>query len=283
MHLPIKVGTDMRQDVETKALLDSGAGGVFISHEFAERNGLKTFPLKKAISVRNVDGTPNKKGTISHYAKGELEVNGRKFPTSFLIAGLGEESVILGLPWLQKINLIIDWKKGTFEFREDLWAAQVRRIVAKAREKWGMLGKERTPQPTIEEIPDEEPTIKTHDDAEPIGPQDEPFNQKDHPSRQITPDALPTLSPDEEECDPPDESELDNPIIAYLRGKSALEIFDEELEPGDRIIAYTQGEPVIGIFDPLSTPNPSSFQPPEYSYGQKPTTISRILKARHSA
>ena len=98
----------------------SNSGGVFISHEFTERSGLETFPLKKAISVRNVDGTPNKKGTISHYAKGELEVNGRKFLTSFLITGLGEESVILGLPWLQKINPIIDWKKGTFEFWEDL-------------------------------------------------------------------------------------------------------------------------------------------------------------------
>ena len=33
MHLPIKVGTEMRQDVKMKALLDSGAGGVFISHD----------------------------------------------------------------------------------------------------------------------------------------------------------------------------------------------------------------------------------------------------------
>ena len=98
MHLPIKVGTDTKQDVETKALLDSGAGGVFISHEFAEKSGLETFPLKKTISVRNIDGMPNKRGTISRYVKGRLEVNRKKFQTSFLIARLGEESVILGLP-----------------------------------------------------------------------------------------------------------------------------------------------------------------------------------------
>ena len=106
----------MRKDVETKALLDLGTGGVFISHEFAEKSGLETFPLKKLILVRNVDGTPNKKGTISHYVKGRLKINEREFETSFLIAGLGDESVILELPWLQKINLIIDWEKGTFEF-----------------------------------------------------------------------------------------------------------------------------------------------------------------------
>ena len=104
MHLPIKVGTDTRKDVKTKALLDSGAGGVFISHEFAEKNGLETFPLKRSILVRNMDGTPNKKGTISHYTRANLEINGKKFGTSFLIAGLGDESVILGLPWLQKIK-----------------------------------------------------------------------------------------------------------------------------------------------------------------------------------
>ena len=90
------------------------------------------------------------------------------------------------------------------------------------------------------------------------------------------------LSPDKEDCDPPDKNEIENPLIAHLRGKSALEIFDEELEPGDRIIAYAQGEPVIGIFDPLLTPNPPSFNEPEYSYRQKPTTISRIVKAQNS-
>ena len=81
MHLPIKVGTDMREDIKIKALLDSGAGGVFMSHEFAEKNGLETFPLKRSISIRNVDGTPNKKETISHYAKGRLEISeGSSYP-----------------------------------------------------------------------------------------------------------------------------------------------------------------------------------------------------------
>jgi len=113
------VGTDAKQIVETKALLDSGVGGVFISHEFAQRSGLETIPLKKPISVRNVDGMPNKRGTITHYVRGKLGINGKEFQTSFLIAGLGNESVILELPWLQNINPVIDWKEGTFKFQED--------------------------------------------------------------------------------------------------------------------------------------------------------------------
>ena len=173
MHLPIKVGTDTGKDVETKVLLDSGTGGVLISHEFAEKNSLETFPLKRSIAVRNIDGTPNKKGMISNYTKASLEINRKKFGTSFLIARLGDESVILGLPWLQKINLAIDWRKGTFEFREDLRMNQIGRIVAKAREKWGMFREKRTPKVTVEEILDEESTPETWEDAEPIGPQEQ--------------------------------------------------------------------------------------------------------------
>ncbi|KAF8227823.1 hypothetical protein L208DRAFT_1294857 [Tricholoma matsutake] len=61
-----------------------------------------------------MDGTPNKRGEISHYARGLLTINGRIFPTTFLIAGLGSKSIILGLPWLRRINPVIDWKIGTF-------------------------------------------------------------------------------------------------------------------------------------------------------------------------
>ncbi|KAF8229713.1 hypothetical protein L208DRAFT_1208253, partial [Tricholoma matsutake] len=89
MHLDIKVlGADGRKVIETEALLDSGAGGVFMSHEFAEENGLRLRPLERIIKVKNVDGTPNKKGEISQYARGPLTINGRTFLTTFLIAGL---------------------------------------------------------------------------------------------------------------------------------------------------------------------------------------------------
>jgi predicted aspartyl protease len=72
-----------------------------------------------------VDGTLNKKGTITHCTKEEMEINGRRSKLTFLVTGLGNESIILGLPWLQKVNSVIDWKRGTFEFQEDLRLAQV--------------------------------------------------------------------------------------------------------------------------------------------------------------
>jgi hypothetical protein len=92
-----------------------------------------------------VDGTPNKKGTITHCTKGEMEINGRRSRLTFLVTGLGNESIILGLLWLQKVNPAIDWKKGTFEFREDLHLAQIQRIVEKIMECLAEKGPLRQP------------------------------------------------------------------------------------------------------------------------------------------
>ena len=36
----------------------------------------------------------------------------------FLVTGLGRQKIILGFPWLTKMNPIIDWQKGTLEWRQ---------------------------------------------------------------------------------------------------------------------------------------------------------------------
>ncbi|KAF8234333.1 hypothetical protein L208DRAFT_1169793, partial [Tricholoma matsutake] len=118
MHLSIWVAeSDNGKDIAMNALLNSGAGGVFIDSNFIEREGIRTYPLGRTIWATNVDGTLNKQGIITRCMKGRLHINGRSYLIEYLVARLGKESVILGLPWLREINLIINWKKGTFEFR----------------------------------------------------------------------------------------------------------------------------------------------------------------------
>jgi gag-polyprotein putative aspartyl protease len=112
-------GSDRRKVIKTEALLDSGAGGTFMNQDFAEKNGLELLPLEQPILAKNVDGTPNKKGTISHFARTRLQINGQEFQEEFLITGLGKESIILGLPWLWKTNPDINWEDGTFCFWEN--------------------------------------------------------------------------------------------------------------------------------------------------------------------
>ncbi|KAF8221511.1 hypothetical protein L208DRAFT_1117298, partial [Tricholoma matsutake] len=129
MCLSIRVAeSDNGKDVATNVLLNLGAGGVFIDSKFIEREGIKTYPLGYTIQATNVDGTLNRQRTITRYVKGKLHINGRSCPMEYLVAGLGKESVILGLLWLQEVNLIIDWKKGTLEFRDEEQRAQIKRI-----------------------------------------------------------------------------------------------------------------------------------------------------------
>jgi hypothetical protein len=74
------------------------------------------FPLK----AYNVDGTLNKKGTIRQKAKLSFTLGGKKFEETLFATGLGKQKIILGLPWLQENNPLIDWKKGTLTWRTEL-------------------------------------------------------------------------------------------------------------------------------------------------------------------
>ena len=65
-----------------------------------------------------MDGTPNKKGTITQYVELEFEIHERKRKHWLLITGLGNQQIILGFTWLKEMNPIIDWKKGTLEWRK---------------------------------------------------------------------------------------------------------------------------------------------------------------------
>ena len=65
-----------------------------------------------------MDGTENKRGTITTYVNLDLEINGRKTNTELLVTGLGKERIILGFPWLNEHNPDINWKTGEFTWRE---------------------------------------------------------------------------------------------------------------------------------------------------------------------
>ena len=107
----IPITIEGKEIVETSALLDTGAGGKFIDQNYARRLKLELKDLEESIKVRNVDGTLNKKGTVSKYAEVKLTINGRTKTQRLLITGLGRERIILGLPWFREENLDIDWKK----------------------------------------------------------------------------------------------------------------------------------------------------------------------------
>jgi Retroviral aspartyl protease len=88
--------------VETTTLLDTGAGGKFIDQNFVRNQKIKTKELKHPIEVFNVDGTPNKRGTITKYTRLDLTINGQIQIHNLLVTGLGKQKIILGYPWFKQ-------------------------------------------------------------------------------------------------------------------------------------------------------------------------------------
>ena len=106
-----------------------------------------------------MDRTENKKGTIKNYIDLQFSLNGKEFQERFYVTGLGKQKVILGLPWLRKHNLEINWQTGKLE-----WQTQSnlkRFFIFKKKEKTDNGQTENgtpklNPPPTVMEEVDEE-------------------------------------------------------------------------------------------------------------------------------
>ena len=120
MNLPLKLSSEKQKGIVIveEGFLDSGAGGKFIDQNYARAKKLEMEPLMKPIPVYNVDGTPNKRGTIRQYVDLDIEVHGQNRKERLLVTGLGKQKIILGYPWLRETNPMIDWKNGTLEWRQ---------------------------------------------------------------------------------------------------------------------------------------------------------------------
>jgi len=111
----MKVGLEKLENhegVAVKILLDSGAIGLFMDIAFAKRKGFKIEKLKNPLLVRNVDGTENVGGAITHQVECNMFFKGHMKRVRIDMCNLGKTEVILGMPWLAAYNSEIDWEKG---------------------------------------------------------------------------------------------------------------------------------------------------------------------------
>src|SRR5882724_2744795 len=66
IDIPLQLNTiDSNTPMSIKALIDSGAMGLFIEIDYMQSKNLKTWHLPRVIPVYNVDGTPNEVGHIT--------------------------------------------------------------------------------------------------------------------------------------------------------------------------------------------------------------------------
>ena len=93
-----------------EALLDSGATRLVMSSEFARKQSFKLKKLERPMQVRNVDGSFNKEGPIENTVEVNVYYKRHVERTEIDVIGRQKWSVILGMHWLARHNLEIDWK-----------------------------------------------------------------------------------------------------------------------------------------------------------------------------
>jgi predicted aspartyl protease len=89
-------------------MIDSGATALFVSKRFVQRHHIICSPLPNTIALYNIDGSKNKAGSLTHFARLKITIGSWNKPTDFLVTDLDPEDIILGLPWLKKVNPTID-------------------------------------------------------------------------------------------------------------------------------------------------------------------------------
>ena len=93
---------------EVDALVDSGATDNFVSPDLVDYFRIPTYRLEEARGVRNVDGSPNHIGGVTHAVNLDVTHNGKKDRHTFYIINLRDDHMLLGMPFLAASNLKID-------------------------------------------------------------------------------------------------------------------------------------------------------------------------------
>ena len=102
---------DTHKGVSVKALLDSGATGLFADKKFVKKWRFKKEKLARPIQIRNVDGIDNDRGMVMHKIECNLYYKGHVEQVKMDVCDLERIEVILGIPWLAVHNPEIDWEK----------------------------------------------------------------------------------------------------------------------------------------------------------------------------
>ena len=110
--------------IDTRTLIDSGASISCIDWGFIRKHRLPTQCLKTPIQARNADNSINSKGVIWFTTTLILDVGGIARRVTLYVMNLGNENVILGLPWLKELHPTIDWAEKTLSIKESLDQSQ---------------------------------------------------------------------------------------------------------------------------------------------------------------
>ena len=111
-------------------LIDSGATGNFISDRVMATLELQVEPEEEAEELSLADGSMVKASGYVQFrlqcGKFKQDVRARVFPNL-------HKEVILGMPWLERTNPVIDWMHGHVKVRQDRKVMQLPLVTKKSR------------------------------------------------------------------------------------------------------------------------------------------------------
>ena len=116
IKIPVSLCIEGRR-AEREALLDSGATESFIHPQLVEELKIPLCQLQTTQKVRNIDGTPNRIGGVTHTANFMIQFGEYATLHQFLVTEIGEDNLILGYPFLEAANLTVNWITGTIKGR----------------------------------------------------------------------------------------------------------------------------------------------------------------------
>ena len=95
-----------------QALIDCGAMGEFIDHEFIRAHELWTYQLPRPIGLYNADRASNEFRKITEAIDLIVQYKGHKSQSKFYVSSVGHKAIVLGHTWLAEHNPDINWHTG---------------------------------------------------------------------------------------------------------------------------------------------------------------------------
>jgi hypothetical protein len=93
------------------SLINSGTTANFISPSLVEKLRLPKITLQHPHNIRMLDGSNLKTGKVWHKVDLKFYCQGLPTLVKFMVCPIGDNQVILGMPWLKEQNLNINWKE----------------------------------------------------------------------------------------------------------------------------------------------------------------------------
>ena len=101
--------------IEVTFLIDSGVSECFLNTTFVEKHELKTAKPKEKLRIQLADGTMRVSNFIVEQACAEFEDHTEFL--NFSIMPLPKYEAILGKPWRDRWNPIINWKRNSLVWK----------------------------------------------------------------------------------------------------------------------------------------------------------------------